>query len=90
MTPQQYAKYCQNAAANVLNKDGHVRFTLEQLNRAMDQCSQHADNIEQPVLELHNNILKLCELQNMDVSAEYTLLITLITIHMSYIWITGV
>lgn len=89
-----FTTYCQNAAANVLNKDGHVRFTYEQLSGSLIAASNHSTvEIPNTVLSLHANIMKLCDarngIQSISDNDEYALLLTLLNIHAAYLMISG-
>lgn len=94
MTREWFTTYCQNAAANVLDKDGKVRFTYAQLKISLDAASNHsAAGVEEPVMNLHDNICKLCDARNepqkMSTNDEYALLLTLINIHAAYLMVSG-
>lgn len=94
MTREWYTTYCQNAAANVLDRDGALRFTYEQLKAALDAATEHnTEGVSNSVLTLHDNIVKLCNIRNSSVklseSDEYALLLTLLNIHAAYLMLTG-
>lgn len=94
MTREWFTTYCQNAAANVLDKDGALRFSYEQLKTSLDAASNHdAAAIHKPVMELHSNIMKLCDARNgeqeLKDNDEYALLLTLLNIHAAYLMISG-
>lgn len=89
-----FTTYCQNAAANVLDRDGHVRFTYEQLSGSLAAASNHSTSeIPNAVLNLHDNIVKLCNNRNGEQkfgdNEEYALLLTLLNIHAAYLMISG-
>lgn len=89
-----FTTYCQNAAANVLNKDGQVRFTYIQLKASLDAASRHcASEIPNVILNLHDNIMKLCDARNgkqeLKDNDEYALLLTLLNIHAAYLMVSG-
>lgn len=57
MTSEWYSKYCQLAAANVLNRDKQLRFDYNRLRKARDASALHYDDcIPQDVLELFRNV----------------------------------
>lgn len=94
MTREWFTTYCQNAAANVLDKDGHVRFTYVQLSSSLTAASNRdTANIGKTVLNLHDNIVTLSNKRNgeqaMTESDEYALLLTLLNIHAAYLMISG-
>lgn len=94
MTREWFTTYCQNAAANVLNKDGEVRFTYAQLKSALDGAADHCvSSIPNDILNLDDNIQKLCNNkhggQTTDQNDQYTLLLTLCNIHAAYLMVSG-
>lgn len=94
MTREWFTTYCQNAAANVLDKDGQVRFTYTQLKSSLDAAAEHsAARINTDVIKLHDNIMKLCnaryEYIKPSENDEYALLLTLLNIHAAYLMVTG-
>lgn len=89
-----YMTYCQNAAANVLNKDGEVRFTYHQLKSALDAAADHCVNgIANDILDLDDKIQKLCNSkygpQQFEDNNNWALLLTLLNIHAAYLMISG-
>lgn len=95
MTREWFTTYCQNAAANVLDKDGGVRFTYEQLSASLDAVSRHCiSEIPSKVLSLDDNIQKLCNSKHGAQPSSgdndmYTLLLTLLNIHAAYLMVSG-
>lgn len=94
MTREWFTTYCQNAAANVLNKDGKVRFNYTELKDSLNAASEHrAEAIVPAILKLHDNIVKLCDIRNGDITLEtpdeYALLLTLLNIHAAYLMMSG-
>lgn len=94
MTREWFTTYCQNAAANVLNKDGEVRFTYTELKDSLVAASEHrAEGIVPAILKLHDNIINLCNnkhgQQVLKDNDEYALLLTLLNTHAAYLMISG-
>jgi hypothetical protein len=94
MTREWFTTYCQNAAANVLDKAGKVRFTYITLKAALDAASRHCvSEISNEVLNLDDNIQKLCNskhgIQPSSENDNYTLLLTLCNIHAAYLMVSG-
>lgn len=94
MTREWFTTYCQNAAANVLDRDGKVRFSYEQLKSALDGAADHcASEIPNDILNLDDNIQRLCNnkhgTQQTSENDNYTLLLTLCNIHAAYLMISG-
>lgn len=94
MTREWFTMYCQNAAANVLDKDGEVRFTYIELRDSLNAASEHrAKGIVPAILKLHDNIMNLCDArcgqQMKGDNDEYALLLTLLNIHAAYLMVSG-
>ena len=94
MTREWFTTYCQNAAANVLDKDGKIRFDMSELKVSLDAASNHdSGDVDMSVMALHNNIMKLCNMrngeQNPSSNDEWALLLTLLNIHAAYLMISG-
>ena len=94
MTREWFTTYCQNAAANVLDKDGAVRFSYTDLKDSLNAASEHrAEAIVPAILKLHDNIVNLCNIRNGDMKLsqndEYALLLTLLNIQAAYLMISG-
>jgi hypothetical protein len=94
MTREWFTTYCQNAAANVLDKDGEVRFTYIELRDSLNAASEHrAECVVPAILKLHDNIVNLCDArcgkQMKGDNDEYALLLTLLNIHAAYLMLSG-
>jgi hypothetical protein len=92
MTREWFTTYCQNVAANVLDKDKQVRFTYEQLKVSLDAVNNHCPPVN-PVLTLFANIVELCNHRNgeqkLSENDEYALLLTLLNTHAAYLMVSG-
>ena len=89
-----YTTYCQNAAANVLDRNGEIRFTYTDLKDSLTAASEHrAEAIVPAILKLHDNIVNLSNSRNgkqkLDDNDEYALLLTLLNIHAAYLMVSG-
>lgn len=94
MTREWFTTYCQNAAANVLGKDGKIRFDYSELKISLEAATNHdSENVDISVMALHNNIMKLCNMRNGQQTVydndEWALLLTLLNIHAAYLMISG-
>lgn len=94
MTREWFTMYCQNAAANVLDRDGKVRFSYVQLKAALTACPDHRTNeIPAAIRELHTKICDLCNHKcgdtDMNDNVGWSLLLTLLNIHAAYLMISG-
>lgn len=94
MKREWFTAYCQNAAANVLDKEEKIRFTYAELKATLDGAADHnPPAVPQKVLTLHDNIVKLCNVrvgdEHLETNDEYTLLLTLANIHAAYLMVSG-
>lgn len=94
MTREWFTTYCQNASANVLDKDGEIRFSYTDLKDSLTAASEHrAETIPNSILNLHDNIVNLCDArcgkQMKGDNDEYALLLTLLNIHAAYLMVSG-
>lgn len=94
MTREWFTTYCQNAAANVLDRDNAIRFSYTELKDSLNAASEHrVECIVPAILKLHDNIIKLCDARNGDITLEtndeYALLLTLLNIHAAYLMVSG-
>lgn len=83
-----FTTYCQNAAANVLDRDGKIRFTYEQLKAGLDSVGEDAPN---DIMNLHDKIVQLCnnKCQHAEGAKQPALILTLLNIHAAYLMISG-
>lgn len=88
MSREWFTTYCQNAAANVLDKDGKVRFTYEQLKSGLDSVGE---NVSNGITDLHEKIVQLCnnKCQHAEGANQSALILTLLNIHAAYLMVSG-
>lgn len=88
MTREWFTTYCQNAAANVLDRDGKVRFTYEQLKAGLDSVGEDVPN---SIADLHEKIVQLCnnKCQHAEGANQSALILTLLNIHAAYLMLSG-
>lgn len=89
-----YSKYCQLAAANVLNRDKQLRFDYNKLRKARDASALHYDDcIPRDVLELFRNVyettVKMAGAYEPTDDEQNILMQVLLNIHVGYQMITG-
>lgn len=93
MTREWFTTYCQNAAANVLDKDGALRFNYDVLKSSLDSVSRDGtDLVDARVMVLHRKIIDLCNMKHGVQGGELnelTLVLTLLNIHAAYLMISG-
>lgn len=94
MTREWFTTYCQNAAANVLDRDGEVRFNYTQLKTSLDAAAkQDSDGVDRTITDLHCKISQLCGTkhgsQHTSVNDNFALVLTLLNIHAAYLMLSG-
>lgn len=91
MTREWFTTYCQNAAANVLDKDGKVRFNYDILKSSLDAIAEdRPDGIDDSIDALCENIIQLCDSRHGRTDRKKSiLLLTLLNIHAAYLMISG-
>lgn len=89
-----FAQFCLQSAANVLDRNGELRFSYVQLSQSLDGCTNGDDSkIDPAVLDLFRNIVQHCnkvkgptELSDND---EHALLLTLLNIQAAFTMVCG-
>lgn len=83
-----YGQYCNLCGANVLNKDGQVRFTYSELHDGLNDLN---GGVAEPIMVLYRNIINACNKQfgPQDPKVEAPLMLTLLNIHAAYLMLTG-
>lgn len=85
ITPDWFAQYMHQVAANVKDRTGAVRFTYKQLRTALDAIESGEDGrVPQPVLKLFANIIGVLPDIVMDDRTEKILFLALLNCHMAY------
>jgi hypothetical protein len=83
--------YCQNAAANVLDRDGKVRYDYTELKESLAAVTDNVGEVDPAVMNLHEKIVQLCnnKCQHAECSNQSALILTLLNIHAAYLMISG-
>lgn len=92
MTREWFTTYCQNAAANVLDKDDALRFNYDVLKSSLDSVARGGtDLVDANIMILHRKIVDLCNMKHGEQLefSELTLVLTLLNIHAAYLMISG-
>lgn len=94
MTREWFTTYCQNAAANVLNRDNVMRFDCNLLKAASDALAKHdTRGISNEIFNLFDNIVTLCNKKHnkllLEETTEFELMSILVNMHISYAIMTG-
>lgn len=89
-----FSQYCLQCAANVLNRDGKVRFSYETIKQALDAVEAFRDEqVPQSVVELFRNIVNLVNSrvcpQTFTDNEQHALLLTMLNIHAAFLMVTG-
>lgn len=90
-----YASFCNMSAANVLDRNGNMRFTFTDLSVALNNCSNGDDHlIPEPIITLLGNIVNAVNKQKgavkLDDTDEHILLLTLLNIQAAYLMLTRI
>lgn len=89
MNREWFAQYCNHVSNNVLNRDGQVRFTYNQLKSSLEAVKlARFDMVDDAVCDLYNNILKVMPQVELTTRQETTLILLLLNIHMAYSMVT--
>lgn len=90
MNSDWFAKYMHHVAANVVERDGSVRFSYKQLRSALDALEAgNEERIPQDVLKLFSNIISVLPPIDLDDRIQITLMLALLNCHMAYHLVTG-
>lgn len=85
-----FRKYMNHVAANVVDRDGNVRFRYRDLRTALDAVtSNHDEDVPQSVLQLFANIMGALPQISLDEKQERVLFLALLNCHMAYLLTTG-
>ena len=86
ITPDWFAQYMHQVAANVKDRTGAVRFTYKQLRAALDAIKNGKNEcVPQPVLKLFSNIIGVLPTIDMNDRTENVLFLALLNCHMAYL-----
>lgn len=89
MNREWFAQYCNHVSNNVLNRDGHVRFTYNQLKSSLEAVKlARFDMVDDDVAALYDKILKVMPQVELSRRQEVTLILLLLNIHMAYSMVT--
>ena len=91
MTREWFTTYCQNAAANVLDRDGKVRFDYTELKESLRAVTDNVGEVDPAVMDLHEKIVQLCnnKCQHAEGAKQSALILTLLNIHAAYLMVSG-
>ena len=86
-----YMTYCQNAAANVLDREGKVRFDMSELKTSLRAVTDNIGEVDPVVMDLHEKIVQLCnnKCQHAEGAKQSALILTLLNIHAAYLMLSG-
>ena len=91
MTREWFTTYCQNAAANVLDRDGKVRFDYTELKESLRAVTDNVGEVDPAVMDLHEKIVQLCnnKCQHAEGAKQSAVILTLLNIHAAYLMVSG-
>ena len=85
-----FRQYMNQVAANVVDRDGNVRFRYHDLRTALDAITtDHEESVPQNVLQLFANIMGVLPHIPLDEKQERVLFLALLNCHMAYLLTTG-
>jgi len=79
-----FSKYMNHVANNIVNRDGEIRFSYQQLRSTLDAVEAGRDNIDEEVRKLMNNIISTLEPVNLSDRQVVILCLALLNCHMAY------
>lgn len=81
---QWFAKFMTHAANNILDREGQVRFTYEQLRNTLTTIEHGGENIDPAVRELLGKIIGILPPIELSDRQIVTLCLALLNCHMAY------
>ena len=85
MDSKWFAQYMHQVAANVVDRNGKVRFTYKQLRESLDAItSGNEGRVPQDVLRLFSNIVGILPTIELNDRTERILFLALLNCHMAY------
>ena len=82
--PQWFAKYMNHAANNIVNRDGEIRFSYQQLRATLNAVEAGRNDIDEGVRQLMNNIIGALEPIDLSDRQIVALCLALLNCHMAY------
>lgn len=79
-----FSKYMNHVANNIVNRDGEIRFSYQQLRSTLDAVEAGRDNIDEEVRKLMNNIISTLEPIDLSDRQIVILCLALLNCHMAY------
>ena len=89
MDAKWFGQYMHQVAANVVDRDGRVRFTYKQLRTALTAVEHNQDNqVPEPVRRLFANIVGVLPTMELDDRTQTLLFLAMLNCHMAYSLVT--
>lgn len=82
--PQWFSKYMNHVANNIVNRDGEIRFSYQQLRATLDAVEAGSDDIDEEVCKLMNNIIATLPEIELSDRQIVVLCLALLNCHMAY------
>ena len=90
MDAKWFAQYMHQVSANVVDRDGQVRFTYEQLKHSLRAVENGEDSrVPEPVRRLFANIVGVLPTVELDDRTQTLLFLALLNCHMAYGLVSG-
>lgn len=79
-----FSKYMNHVANNIVNRDGEIRFSYQQLRSTLDAVEGGRNDIDEEVRKLMNNIIGTLEPIELSDRQVVILCLALLNCHMAY------
>ena len=79
-----FASYMTHVVNNIVNRDGEVRFSYQQMRTSLDALEQGREDIDEEVRKLMINIIGVLPPIELTQRQEVTLCLALLNAHMAY------
>lgn len=90
MDAKWFGQYIHQVAANVVDRDGRVRFTYKQLRTALTAVENNQyDNVPGSLMRLFTNIIDVLPRIELDDKQQVVLMLALLNCHMAYGLVSG-
>lgn len=90
MTATWFSQYMHQVSANVVNREGEIRFTYKQLRQSLDAItSGNEEQVPRDVLKLFSNIIGVLPTIELNDNTERLLFLALLNCHMAYHLVSG-
>ena len=90
MNPDWFRKYMDLVAANIMDRDGTIRYDYKTLRIALDAVENNQyDNVPGSLMRLFTNIIDVLPRIELDDKQQVVLMLALLNCHMAYGLVSG-